>query len=261
MSLPIALQLYTVRDALKEDFEGTLATVAEIGYRFVEFAGFYNRSPEQVLEICSRLGLKGCASHHGVKEFESGIDGLIETAGKLGYEYLSLAFLPKEWRSVEGYGKVAAILRQAGKEASEHGISLLYHNHDFELEPLENGRTGMDILASELEGANVGFELDLCWVQLAGHDPEEWVRRLAGRLPILHVKDAPEPDDDSGRRFTEVGTGAVNLGGALKGASGAGVHYLVVEQDADWQGSPLNSARESYVNLVTMLQRIGTAPC
>lgn len=261
MSLPIALQLFTVRDPLKEDFEGTLANIAEIGYRFVEFAGFHGRSVEQVRETCRRLGLQGCAAHHGITEFEVSVEGLVQTATTLGYDCIVLPFLPKEWRTAEGYRKLAAVLRQAGKEAAQKGIQVLYHNHDFEFEPIDGQVTGMEILATELEGARVGFELDTCWVQLAGQDPVKWLRDLAGRVPIIHIKDAPDPGSAGGRRFTEVGTGSINLPGVLKAAPEAGVRYLVVEQDADWKGTPLDSARTSYVNLVTMLQRTGTAPC
>src|SRR5262249_50669446 len=133
----IGLQLYTVRRELQKDFEGTLAKVSAIGYREVEFAGYYDRTPQQVKEILARNNLWSPSSHTQLQPMRQDLDKMIEAAHVIGHEYIVLAYLkPEERQSLDDYKRVAESLNQAGETCRKAGIQLAYHNHDFEFVPI-----------------------------------------------------------------------------------------------------------------------------
>ncbi|MEX2389417.1 MAG: sugar phosphate isomerase/epimerase [Phycisphaeraceae bacterium] len=244
MSLPIALQLYTIRDAMKADFEGALKQVADMGYQYVELAGLAGRTPEQAKAVLDELGLKAIASHEGIDRLKDDLDGAIKQATTFGYDLLVCPYIGEEYRTAEGYTRAANILADAAAKAKPAGMTVCYHNHAFEFEPIDGGN-GMTILAEQAKG--VQFELDLFWVVRGGEDPFAWMRKLAGRLPVLHVKDMSDGEKPD---FAEVGTGVLALEAMVAEGPTHGVRYLVVEQDGNWiDGDPLASARIGYENL------------
>src|SRR5690349_1077676 len=152
MSIPIALQLYTVRDQMEKDLEGTLAQVAKIGYQNVEFAGLFGRSASDVRKIIDKLGLKAVSGHVGVDGTEDNMKKNADDAKALGYSIVVSG--PPDWKisqkgTLAGYRDAAKILGKGAELAKKHGLTYAYHNHSFEYQKLEDGRNGMDVLYGE----------------------------------------------------------------------------------------------------------------
>lgn len=245
----IALQLYTVRNPLEENTEAALAQIARIGYTNVEMAGFYGKTPEEFKRLLDQQGLKAICTHEGLPNTDDEAKAAIDRARLFGYDHIAVPWLGEEHRNLAGYRAVADKLKKYNDQLAAEGITLLWHNHDFEFRKLETGEYGEDILLA----SGVGSELDAYWVQFAGLDPLEWMDKLAGRLPILHCKDMKK-NDEGKNSFAEVGTGFLDLPGYIARAPKVGVRYLVVEQDAGWAVSPMESARVGFENLTKMLK-------
>ncbi len=251
MALPVSVQLFSLRDPLKADFEGTLKTLADIGFQHVEFAGFYGKTAAEVKAICDELGLKPSGAHVGLDAMRTDFDAVIADAKTLGYSHVVLPYLGDEHRTTAGYKAIAATLTDLAPKAEAAGITLGYHNHDFEFIALPEGGTGFEILMNNTP-ESVIFELDCMWVDKAGQLPVAWIQKLGSRAPLLHIKDRPADAEKTGRRFTEVGTGVVDIANIVKTANQTGVKYLVIEQDNDWQPDPINSIKTSFDNLAGM---------
>ncbi len=207
----VGLQLYTVRDEMAKDFEGTLAKVAAIGYKEVEFAGYFNKTPKDVRAVLDRHGLTSPATHADFKSLRENLAQVLETAGIIGHRYIVLPWLddatlkePDIWK------RVADTLNAAAAAGSKSAVQVAYHNHHFEFAPV-GGKLPYDILLETCDPA-VKMELDLCWITAAGKDPVEYFRRYPGRFPMVHVKDlkkipagptpgdAADQSDPAGRR-------------------------------------------------------------
>lgn len=243
MSLPIALQLYTVREPLAQDYEGTLEKLAGFGYRHVEMAGVRDRTPEQVRAILDRLGLTAVSAHWPLDYYGGDLTQAIEQAKVFGYNHLCCPFLVPERRTPAGYAETRDILLRAADKLADAGLTLCYHNHNFEFETLDDGTRGIDIL---FEGTTLNSELDVYWAQKGGDDPLDWMHKLAGRVPLLHIKDM---DDSPQRDFTEIGRGIVDIPAVVENATKVGAKYLIIEQDANFTDNPLDSARVCLENL------------
>ena len=248
MSLPIALQLYTVRDVLEKDLDAGLAQIAEMGYQFVELAGLYGHSAEDFKALLDKHSLAAVSAHEGVEHFFSDTQPLIDRAKLFGYQYVVCPYLDEEQRKV-GYEKIAAQVRATAQALQGHGLTVCYHNHDFEwhADAAQPGKRGVDLL---FEGTSLNSELDVYWVKKAGDEPLDWMKKLSGRLPILHMKDMADTPDQG---FAEVGTGTIDFPAIIDAAESHGVKYLVVEQDSNWAVSPMESARVGLENLSGML--------
>jgi sugar phosphate isomerase/epimerase len=245
MPLPIGLQLYTVRDVLAEDLDAGLAQVASIGYRYVELAGLHGRTPQQYRALLDKHSLTALAAHESGDDLLDNIPAVVERAEVLGYRFVIFPYLDEPHR--HGYRELAGRLADAAKVLSGHGLTLCYHNHDFEWEADADGKRGIDHL---FDGTELNSELDVYWVKKAGDDPIEWMEKLSGRLPILHMKDMHGTED---KGFAEVGTGTIDFTAILDTAEACGVKHLVVEQDSNWKDSPMESARVGLENLGGML--------
>ena len=246
MPLPISLQLYTLRDLLAADFEGTLASVAKLGFKYVEFAGLYNKTPAQARAIVDKLGMKVSSTHGGLDSFKpENLQATIDAAKTLGASYAICAWIGEELRTVEGYNTLGKIITDSQAKAQAQGVTLLYHNHSFEFIKLPNGQTGMDILLKSPQYNAVQMELDLYWVQHGWAKPVEWLNLLKNRVPLVHVKDM---DTTVHRNFTEVGTGIIDWKPIIAAAPAAGVKFFILEQDSNWKPSPLESVATSYKN-------------
>ncbi len=246
MPLPIGLQLYTVRDALAKDADAALAQVASIGYRYVELAGLYGKSPEQIKALLDKHGLTAISAHEPVDCLLNDLTDVIVRAKLFGYRYVTCPYLDEAQRDA-GYRQLSRQLGEIASELLSAGLTLCYHNHDFEWLPAEDGHRGIDIL---FDGTDLNCELDVYWAAKAGDDPLDWMQKLSGRLPILHMKDMHDTPE---RGFAEVGTGMIDFPAILDAAEKVGVKYLVVEQDSNWKDSPMESARVGLENLGGML--------
>jgi sugar phosphate isomerase/epimerase len=221
-TLPIAAQLYTLRDVMPKDVPGTLRAVAELGYNGVEFAGLHNTPAPKLRAVLDELGLKVCSAHVALDLLEGDLDRTIETYKTLGCPLLVVPWIGERLRG--DWAALGAALNRIDANVRAAGLRLAYHNHNFELQD-EGGRTGLDILAETAE-PTVGFELDCGWVHKAGREPLAQMRSLAGRLPIIHVKDVAADGD-----WAEVGQGVIDYRPIVAAAPELGVEWLVVEQD------------------------------
>ncbi|MEM6561367.1 MAG: sugar phosphate isomerase/epimerase [Planctomycetota bacterium] len=240
----IALQLYTVREALNHDLDGGLAAIAAMGYTHVELAGLYGGAAEQLKAKLDANGLTAVAGHDAWITDTPDPTTAIETARVFGYGHVVQPFWPDDKRTAAGYAQIADAINAQNID----GITFAYHNHDFEFQTLDDGRTGFDVI---FDNTGVTAELDTCWAVVAGIDTPALIAKLAGRLPLIHVKDCR---DLAAKTLTEIGTGVVPIKDILAAATDAGTEYFVVEQDNNWiDGDPLKSAQISLENLKGML--------
>ena len=246
----IGVQLYTVRSLLPGDFDGTLARIAEIGYREVEFAGYFGRTPLQVREALQRAGLTAPSAHVPYEAIEEGWDATLHTARLIGHEYLVCAWIPEERRrTLDDWHQVAARLDQAATAARTAGIQLAYHNHSYEFVPVA-GRLPYDVLLEATDSALLQLELDVFWITFGGGDPLDYFARYPGRFPLVHVKDMqrkPTPDVAPERVMTDVGKGTIDWKRVFRHAGQAGIKHYFVEHDEP--PVPLQSLRASYTYL------------
>jgi sugar phosphate isomerase/epimerase len=245
--IPVALQLYSVRDHAAADYLGTLRKVAQIGYAGVELAG----TPipiSEIKKVCADLGLAIPSAHFGYDALVSETTATIEAAMEMGVSYVTCSGLFNELRETEaGCRKGGGALSKAGEELAKHGIELCYHNHSFEFQKLD-GKTVYDILFESSDPRYLKAQLDTYWVLHGGEDPVALIRRLSGRCPLLHIKDMA---DDAERSFAEIGEGILDFGAIFSAAQDAGVQWYIVEQDT-CKRDPFESVKISLDNLNKM---------
>jgi sugar phosphate isomerase/epimerase len=238
----VGLQLYTVRSLMERDVTGTLEQVAEIGYREVEFAGYYDQPLDQLRQLLDRLELTAPSAHFPFEALEGEQwERTRETAQALGHSYLVIPWIPADARrSLDDYRRVAARLEETGARVAEAGLRLAYHNHEFEFEPID-GAIPYDILAGT-DPDLVALQLDLFWIRQAGQDPVAYFDRYPGRFPSVHVKDMTADGT-----MVDVGSGVIDWRGIFAHADTAGIRHYFVEHDDP--ADPLASIRNSYRHL------------
>ncbi len=244
--IPVALQLYTVRDMTEKDFVGTGKQVAEMGYAGVEMAGNTGgMSPADLKVFLGDLGLALAGSHVGIDQLEDNLESVIEDNITLGNPWIVCPYMPDDRRAdADGWRKVAGALSEVGAKVKAAGLQLCYHNHSFEYEKFD-GVSGFDIFYGAVDSDLVKAELDCYWVQHGGEDPAATVTAFAGRVPLVHLKDMTA---DAEPTFTEVGNGILDFQAIFAASGDAGVEWYIVEQDT-CAGPSLESARTSIDNL------------
>ncbi|GAE29802.1 sugar phosphate isomerase/epimerase family protein [Halalkalibacter hemicellulosilyticus] len=227
-TIPVAVQLFTLREECEKDFAGTLKKVAELGFNGVEFAGYGGKSAQEVKALLDELGLKAASSHVPLDQLQNNLDQVIEDQKTLGSKYVVCPFLMPDQRTEEHYQALIPFLEEAGAKCRAEGITLCYHNHDFELERLEDGRMALEAIFDDTSEKHVQTELDVYWLTKAGEAPTEWIDRYKGRTPLVHLKDMTTDDEQF---FAELGTGGVDIEAVLAKGEEANVEWWVVEQD------------------------------
>jgi sugar phosphate isomerase/epimerase len=244
----VGLQLYTVRDQLDADYVGTLRKVREIGYTHVELAGHGPYDVADLKKVLDDAGLTPTSDHCPIDRLEKDIHQVVDEANTLGIHYVVCPWLPDDRRTDEAAWRgCAESLNTAGRALRNAGLQLCYHNHSFEFVRLGD-RYAFDLLYDETEPDLLQAELDTYWVRHGGEDPLDYLRKLAGRCPILHLKDMA---DDADRSFAAVGTGILDFPAILEAGEAAGVVVALVEQDV-CPGDPLESVATSLRNLQQM---------
>jgi sugar phosphate isomerase/epimerase len=250
----IGLQLYTVRDLMKQDFDGTLAKVATTGYKEVEFAGYFDRSPKDVRAAVDRHGLTAPSAHIEYKNLGEKFPQVIEAAKVVGHEYLVNPWIDENIRKQpDGWKQAAETFNRAGEACKKAGIQFAYHNHWFEFLPV-NGKLPYDLLLTDCDPNLVKMELDLCWITVGGQDPLKYFDRYPGRFPLVHVKDVKRvPPVTAGgaqdfgssmKDMTEVGSGIIDWKKIFAQSEKAGIKHYFVEHDNPKK--PLESIKKSY---------------
>ena len=271
MALPVALQVYSVRDEMAKDFAGTLKKVGEMGYDGVEFAGLGSHSASEVRKMLDDAGLKGVSAHVPYEAMEADVDKVISDYKTLGCKYIAIPWLDlKRAPGGEDFESMIDPILQIGKAAKAAGLQLLYHNHDFEFRKIGDAY-GLDVLYDSVPAEFLGTEIDTCWVKVSKLDPAAYVRKYKGRAPIVHLKDFVMGDNVTGNlyeligddntdtntgskgfEFKPLGQGVQNIPEILEASLYAGAQWVVVEQDMSNDIPPLEAVKQSREYLKTL---------
>ena len=237
----VGVQLYTVRAAMGRDVAATLRAVAKLGYREVEFAGYFKHAPAEIRAMLNDNGLASPSTHLGLDDLRLRFGATAETAHVVGHRYLTVASLDmRGLKALDDWKKVADTFNEVGRLAKGAGLRFAYHNHATEF-AVADGQTPMDVLIAGTDPSLVTFEMDLFWVTKAGFDPRTLFARFPGRFEMVHVKDsrgAPE------HQMTEVGAGTMDWKGIFAQHRRAGIQHYFVEHDEPTD--PMDSIRVSF---------------
>ncbi|MBQ8817565.1 MAG: sugar phosphate isomerase/epimerase [Clostridia bacterium] len=266
-NLKVGLQLYSLRGKMEQDMDGTLKAVKEMGYDYVEFAGYFGKSAEEVKAILDKYDLKCISVHQRYDAFLNDPVASVEFIKKLGVKYSAIPWMgPENHKGQDNFENAMEEIRTVSKLLKDNDIKLLYHNHEFEFETYE-GKFLMDWLYDTLGTDVLEPEIDTCWVRYAGYDPCEYLRKYTGKINIVHLKDfvcksfAGGPvyalidgegnqgkkatREDNGFRFKHIGAGMQDFASIIKASEDAGAEYVIVEQDEWYDDDSLELARRS----------------
>jgi sugar phosphate isomerase/epimerase len=225
-SAPLGLQLYTVRDLMAEDMEATLELVAGIGYREVEFAGYFDTRPEEVRRHLGGVGLKAPAAHIGYGDFAADVNRVIDHAAGVGHEYVVVPSIPDDERAtLDDYRRHADNFNRWSEACRSADLKFGYHNHEFEFGEI-GGRIPYDVLLSGTDPDRVKIELDLAWARRGSADVLAYFDAWPGRFPLCHIKDLDANGDEA-----DIGEGDVAFETIFAQAEQAGLKHGFVERD------------------------------
>jgi sugar phosphate isomerase/epimerase len=261
----VGLQLYTVRDLMKQDFDGTVAGVAKIGYKEVEFAGYFGKSPKEVRALLDSNGLTSPSAHHPmeapaaehgkVPNLNDNLQQIIDGAHVIGQKFLVCPYLDAKSRTADGYKRLGESCNKVGEATQKAGIQFCYHNHSFEFEKVDGLDTlPFDYLLTNTDSKNVKVEMDLCWITVGGQDPIAYFNKYPGRFPLVHVKDWSKEGSDPGGNvgavghtvtghLANVGGGSIDWKNIFAHSDKAGIQHYFVEND---EAKSLSDPQASY---------------
>ena len=263
MKLPVAVQLYSVRDEMEQDFYGTIKAMKELGYDGVEFAGLFDEEPAKIKAFCEEIGITPISAHVPYYDMLENPEEVIGAYAEIGCKYVVVPYLTEECRpGTDGFAATVEGIRKIGAAAKELGIQLLYHNHDFEFMTID-GKYALDILYERVPADLLKTELDTCWVNVGGEVPADYIKKYSGRCPVVHLKDfwGEKSDDmyeligieseektveENPFEFRPVGFGVQDMPAIIQAAEDAGAGWLVVEQDQPSMGlDPMGCAEKA----------------
>lgn len=244
--LPIGLQLYSVRNLLPKDFDGTLAALCSIGYTVVEAAGYYDRSAKDFRHAMDQAGLRCVSTHHTLKDLETKLDDLLDYAHTAGFEYIVCSSSGGMHRDPAATGAptlddwhwIAGEFNRIGEKIKAAGITFGVHNHTPEFANL-SGTLVYDELLRLTDPRFVVFEMDAGWVVASGHDPLDYLRKQPQRFPLMHVKDMVKGPSGE-MHATELGRGIIHYAPILRAATG--LRYYFIEQE-EFDIDPMQALR------------------
>ena len=251
----IAYQLYSARDEAALDLEKVLRGVSGLGYEGVEFAGFHGKSAPEVRALLDAYKLEAVSSHVALQLIEEDMFGVIAYHLAIGCKRIAVPYLLDADRPGQpGFARVIQVIHRFARLCREAGITLLYHNHDFEFVPV-SGAYALDFLYGAVPEDLLKTEIDACWVRYSGLDPAEYIGKYAGRSPVVHMKDyacdeptAPCVPRPASFQFRPVGAGCQDVKALVRASVAAGAEWLVVEQDFPFV-SPMEDAKTSIDSL------------
>lgn len=264
---PVAYQLYSAREDAERDLDAVLAALKGMGYDGVEFAGFYGHTAVEVKALLDKHGLAAISSHVPFKLIEEDMFGVIADHQTIGCRYIAVPYLDDATRpGAPGFAHAIAVIHRFARLMKQAGMTLLYHNHDFEFVKM-CGMYGLDFLYEAVPACLLETEIDVCWVKYAGEDPAAYIRKYAGRCPVVHLKDyvgvkqdgstpyaligidENEKKDTQAFEFRPVGYGCQNVQQVLDAGIESGAEWFVVEQDMSVGRTPLEAAQMSIDTL------------
>ncbi len=262
-SYGVGLQLYTIRDAMDADVQGSLQKLSDLGYKNLELASysngkFYGFSPVEFKKMVNDLGMEIISSHTQVEATGITLDNAQKMAddhAELGVKYCVQPWVNEEDRNIEAYKKMVADLNEVGRIMKGTGIQFGYHNHNFEFENINGVVPYYDIFMPEMDKDLITMEIDLFWVSKAGQDPVDMFNKYPGRFQLFHLKDMAkkqEPYFDVIKDdITAVGEGVIDFKRILAAKEVAGMKYMFVEDDNQGNGKPFEAVETSINNLTT----------
>ena len=236
MKMPIGLQLYSVRELLPKDFDGTLRKVREAGYTEVEAAGYYDKTAAEFRRAMDQAGLRCVSTHHPLGVLRPQLDALIEYGHALGLDYIICSSSQRRDPAAKGplnlddWRWVAGEFNRIGEKVKAGGMTFGYHNHIPEFGS-EGGVLFYDELLRLTDPKLVVFEMDCGWVFAAGHNPVEFLSKAPERFPLLHVKDMVKGANGQ-FHSTVMGRGVLNYAPILRAATGL-KHYFIEQEEFD----------------------------
>lgn len=271
----VGIQLYSVRDDLAKDFEGTLRKIKEMGYDYVEFAGFFDKSASEIKSILNEIGLIPISVHQGNQLFVEKGTEIIDYLKEIGVKYCAIPWYEKDkLKGTDKWENTKKEFKEYSDALKSAGIKLLYHNHDFEFEKAD-GKYKIDAIYDEIGLDTIEPEFDTCWVKYAGEDPCGYIEKYSGHVEVLHLKDfvckkyggavyalidkngndrdAGE-SEDNGFKFVPVGSGVQDFKSILEAAEKAGTEYIIVEQDSSVDRPALEAVKMSREYLTELGQ-------
>jgi sugar phosphate isomerase/epimerase len=241
--LPIALQIFSIREEAEKDFIKTMQQVKQMGYDGVELAGLYGYSGEQVRDILKEIGLIPISAHVSYQEWMEDIAQTAHRYAMIGCKYVVIPYLNEEDRyGTDSFKKIMIDIPVIAEACHKEGMQLLYHNHDFEFLKTPEGEYILDYMYRTFPKEILELELDTCWTKVAGENPTDYMKKYVGRLPIVHLKDY---DGSVPPKFRAVGHGVQDMPSILAQAIAGGSQWVVVEQDTHPEFSAMEDARLS----------------
>ena len=229
-----------------------------MGYDGVELAGLEGRNPLEVKQMLEEIGLQMCSSHVPVAEMLE--EGALDRYKAAGCDYVVIPWMAHGANNEELEDNLK-LIQGLAESVKQHGMMLMYHNHDFEFKTVD-GKAALDIIYDTVPAELLQTEIDTCWVKFAGADPVEYVRKYAGRAPLVHLKDFFKEEGDnavpyeligtdneekqeSTFEFRPIGYGIQDMPAILEAAKAAGADWVIVEQDESVGRSTLEAAKLS----------------
>lgn len=236
---PIGLQLYSLRDSFAKDVPGTLDKVKAFGFKYVELAGTYGKTPEEFKKMLDDRGLVAISGHWGYARWKNELDAVVKECTDLGVKYAGCAWIDHEGDFTEANCREAIdTFNKAGEALAKHGIRFFYHTHGYEFQPYENG-TLFDLLMKETDPAKVAYEMDVFWIVYPGQDPATLFAKYPNRFELTHLKDMnkslktgeltghTDPAND-----VAIGTGQIDFPKLLAAAAKVGVKWNFIEDES-----------------------------
>ena len=268
----IALQLYSVRDDVNEDLYSVLKQVKAFGYSGVEFThGMFADHPLEIKAMCQEIGLVPLSAHVPYQALKDDLDATIDCCSKLGVRFVVIPYQNAELRyGTDGFQPFLEDLAAFGRALKDKGLVLQYHNHDFEFQKAPDGDYALDLMYRAIGPEYLQTQLDTCWVNVGGADPVAYLKKYAGRIPTVHLKDFAgcrsenmyaligidddKKQDASGEfEFRPVGKGLQNIPQIIAAADEGGAEWYIVEQDRPSMGlTPMACAKASAEYLLNL---------
>ena len=237
----VGLQLYSLSEETKKDFCGTVEKVAKMGYKGVEFAGYGGLKPAEMAKLLKDNGLEAWGTHTGLPKTDAELDAEIEMNLAVGNKYIVCPYYGMKTR--DDALRFAELMNETAAKLRPHGMQLGYHNHAHEF-VVDGGEILMETILKNTE-PDVFAEFDVFWVAYAGYDPVRFIKKYAGRQPLMHIKELG-PDRKAN---VEVGTGILDLEAILAAGQAAGTHSFIIEQE-EYTLPPIESCKVSLDNIL-----------
>lgn len=270
-TLPVAVQVYSVREDAERDFKGTMQKLKDIGYDAVELAGLYGMEAAEVRAILDEVGIPAISAHVPFQELMSDLEGTVEKYATIGVKYVAIPYLEEEDRPGQPKFEDNVVkFKEICEACKAKGIMTLYHNHDFEFLKMPDGRYALDYIYDTIPADLLQTEIDTCWVNVAGENPADYIRKYTNRSPVVHLKDfykegrpanmyeligtdvKKEEESVGVFEFRPVGSGMQDFPAILAASIDAGAEWVVVEQDQAYERAPMDAVTMSREYLKTL---------